>query len=779
MKNTIPDEKDLKNSSIKQWMDPLSKRVFLINVNGLTSNFLEYNSTPYIQEKVSQRGLFGIVSTNYYETNEGGLKTLLSGKKGYSSPFYWNRPKGFDSILEYSNCKCLMGDNLPGTKINCYFPEKDPLREFINYSKTLELKFQSNCFYVINFNIDPVLIEDYREKLKKMDDDIREVGEKIDESWENENSVTYIITSSRGSPLGYEGNMNAPLAAWGSGIAYSENVLFVRRTDLTAMLCVLAGVNFPPKLIGVVPLHLLQLNEYYQYEWTLYTIKHFENVLKLVDLTDQNVQSLELLPDQLFTRLNSIVNRIQSETSQKQIKMILWNLILNVLTNFHFLTVASHGGSGVIIKWNYKEIIFLFSSVVFTLIFFNEDLQYKIPSIFFAVLFLKNYTLIFRDQTKIQFNDLALTINVAYAAIFLIKCIGNAHGILVLMSFVIFCSFFRSSWTQFNIFVRLIHVASGIFLSFLPHRRVFGEMPKTWITSTVSLTFLACFWILFKHFKRKIDTHFKLTSLLIIFTFVHVHILYKYYYNPEIQNPFSYYIIILFLISAYTASGTLMERLMKIYLSFLVPIELLSIRVESIYYFLIVVQMFTFLFVEYHDDISSILKYTPSIFSSEPKIYKNYSSFSLRHLMFFTIYTYTSYHGMGHDPKFHPYDYYAISKFFYRYPESISTFLFAYKFFIPFFVPTISFMALSSLKEKNFDSRFVTFIWASDLMASFFLIVLAINKIFSIRLLPVNLIHVIIQQFSVVSVILSYFLGCFLLYPTERKNVETLQTISE
>lgn len=747
--------------SLKTSLEPVSKRVILIVADGLGSGFLSQNSTPFIQDMVRNFGFAGTVKSAIFETNEAGMRTLLSGRRGYASPFFWTRPKNSETILDYVDCKCWMGKSL-GLSSSCYYPEENPLLYFSKFPKFFGDNNSSSCIYIINFDMDPILVDEYHSKLRELDKGIKHLATTVDDIW-NDAKTTFILTSGRGSPVGDSLSIDAPIVAWGKGIAFSNRNWRIGRSDLTAMLCMMLGISFPVDLFGIIPDDVIDILDYYRYKWIFYTIRHYERVLRVSDENNYVLSSSELQMQQLKTRLNFVIKMNQKATASRWMKCNLWLAILQMLWGFHLTSISANGC--VEIGCTLNQVFTLIFIVIIAMTYFWEDWELKISTILLLWLWIKCSSQINQEIRKIG-TKCFLTFILVGVAVSVVGSIGNRIVIPCLLALSVFWPLWNGSYSRLNIVVLFIRILSGIALTALPFNRKFGELPNFSIIFFTSVLFLCQFNVLFFLFKRSIDFHIKCLYLLVVVTFVHVGLIYE---DSMLlaQQLVSFALLALFFFSVIFTSGTLLERFTKIFLAFFIPVQMFAIRVECIFYVLMILHMFSWVFVEYHGEYTSPFKYTPSIFWVESGKFTRPEPFSFWKILIFLTYVYLSYFAIGYFPELHSYDFYVLPQFIFRYSLVVSYFLSGIKFFIVFFVPTITFMVLSNLQQKDCEFQILTFVWTTDVVGIFLNIIYGFSsKVLAPELFPDCFYYFILQQFASICIILSYYLGSYIFLPS-------------
>ncbi|KAK6635046.1 hypothetical protein RUM44_000295 [Polyplax serrata] len=747
-------------------MDPVSKRVFLISINGLGSDFLAHNATPFLKNMTGCCGFAGTIKSRFLDTNDAGMTAILTGRSRH--PFFSTSSNSTDNILDHAKCKCVMSNtalNIP--HLNCMLNEKKPFEYFSNFPKLFQFNNTVPCFYIINIDFDPVIISSYRSRLKEIDSGIRFLVNTVENVWDD-NKTTYIVTSARGSPVGNSLTIDSPIVAWGKGIFSSPDVWVLPRNDITAMLCVLLGVSFPSDFVGKVPMSVMDISDYHRFEWMLYTIRHYEKVLGIVDhIAFQLLDSSELSMEQLFTRLTFIIKLQKRKALIQWCFIFLWVELLYIGWGIYLLT--TFGSGQAFVSLTFKGLLPLVVMISSTMMYFPYDWELKIPLEVLLWLLFQSRSQVRQEMRKIGGKCLFVVL-LLVTAILGVTCLRIEVATLLLLAPVVGWPLLTGSILRLNLVVVFLRLLSGISLAVLVSNRVFGETPDSFLISSVSIVLLFQFHMIFYIFKKSIDVHTKVIYLLIMATCLHVYLI-QVHRHPQMQNLISYILVSLSLVSLLITSGTLLKRLMKIFLSLFVPVQMLSFRIESIFYFSVVLQMFTWVFIEYHGENSSILKFSPGIFSLRAVSCAKQASFSARKIAFFLIYVYVSYWALGNFPNLHSYDLYVLPNFFFKYPLPVSYFLAGVKFFLPFFIPTITFMVVSAAKERDADYQMITFLWASDMISCILIIFFGfLNKIFLMNIFPGKLLYVIIQQCGCICVILSFLAGRYLLF-TSYLNV--------
>ncbi|EPX75216.1 pig-N [Schizosaccharomyces octosporus yFS286] len=315
--------------------EPPANRLFLIVGDGLRPDKLfqphpesivgkgQKYAAPFLRSVVLNNGTFGISHTRVPTESRPGHVALIAGfyedvsavTKGWKT-----NPVNFDSVFNQSRHTFSFGseDILPmfsegasdparvdtfmyGPELEDFsgsgivtdewvFDRVDQLfEESYTNRKLWDLLHQDKIVFflhllgidTIGHNKHPDSI-DYMQNIQYIDQGIKELVEKVNRYYENDDASAWVFTADHGmSDYGSHGdgapeNTRTPIVAWGAGLnepAYEKGVghdefsvpwdlssvkrVDIRQADVAALMSYLVGVNFPVNSVGQIPLDFL------------------------------------------------------------------------------------------------------------------------------------------------------------------------------------------------------------------------------------------------------------------------------------------------------------------------------------------------------------------------------------------------------------------------------------------------------------------------------------------------------------------------------------------
>ena len=363
-----------------------SKRVSIIIIDGARMdtlfNLISSGKTPFLQEIIEKRGIYGISHTQAPTETYPCITALFTGHfydGAISLKHYFKNSFILDSVFNESRYSWAFGRDIKFLQKNAKNLEfvDYPLEEYSHYelndyemfytstklfenatlNKTLNnMLNQNKIIFVHHLNYSDRIGHLYgptSKRLKKHFTKLDKYFRQLEQDFNNfykDNRTTFLITSDHGMNESHNHGdsdpniTRTPFIAWGAGIKHDEyidehiNKNGVNNTDLSkiikyeisqidipALISGLLAINFPKNSFGIVPIDILNMSDEIKSKILLGNMRQIYEIYKTEN--DKKSKSILYRPfnplKHIEQKINDILNHIKNNDYVSSINKIL------------------------------------------------------------------------------------------------------------------------------------------------------------------------------------------------------------------------------------------------------------------------------------------------------------------------------------------------------------------------------------------------------------------------------------------------------------------------
>lgn len=639
--------------------------------------------------------------------------------------------------------------------------------------------------------------DSYRRNLQNVDRIVKDVNNLFNRVF-RDNATAFILTADHGMTdwgshgAGDPSETLTPIVAWGSGIKKLQDKLEINQADITPLIATLLGVSVPVNSIGILPtgflnmsqsriaqamlLNALQLSS--QYLAKRDQLEQKSTVFKIFQLSRTIVEKFNetILNDIRLGKFAQANNR-----SRELIRLSLDGIQFyqNYYQNFLYIVIVYS-----YLAWIIFLILNLFAPKSFDQTGWQQSLNFLqfgggrlvliVCLVASFLVYFENLPLSFHAYVQVAIILTWLILpsfgKISALGDFLnLERVLTGVGVLTAVEFFVFSFYFR--WVlslsflciilwpvpvkSIPSFYKISYFCFGLVLggfSFLP---VVGKQPQP-ILILLGSASLSLYFFLYS--KRNF-----LQMFLILLSGTNSFYVHR-AFESDSQLPQVCQIIswALLLITPYLAIKTpqnLLTKLEHIFSVLAVPFLLLTISHEG--FFLLVLFIHLIIWVKIELIQSDVLLNTDYSYRRH-KLHDNVLTFSdLRRAYIFLAYIYIAFFGLGNLATLNSFDPAWVRCFLTTFSPFTMTALILLKVLIPFFAVTLAFTVLTVWLDIRPFKIFTTVLVFSNIMALNFLFL--VKNQGSWLEIGTSLSHYIIQQVSIVFLLVLYFASQFVI----------------
>lgn len=651
----------------------------------------------------------------------------------------------------------------------------------------------------------------YRRNLKNVDELIKKF-EKVFFNYYRDNKTTFIFTSDHGMTnwgshgAGDPDETNTPFVAWGSGIkkpTTSLKQLNISQADITPLLAVLLGVSIPVNSVGVLPIDYLNASQKVISESILLNARQMvAQYLMSMDNIQKKMISWFHVP---FKNLSVSNINTKIKFIEKCIRTEKYN---EAIVNSKILIKTSL--EGLSYYWNYYQKPLLLCTtlsyigwiayLVMALIDIDcsSKLCYLLPCTEFALktallcVVVTTVLLILAQGLYFSFFVYALLSEflwyvVVKKALLLIKnikflyfkiifsfCFIIIGGVEVLVvtffhrwflcfsiGYILLWSLFAINFKEMKLLMTLWLVSGfgvGLF-SLLP---TVGGQPN--LTKIILSGTLLCLFILFLGMSGNIGkvSLFLVQLCSLIVSVANSWIVHNYFNKNQNVSNFnqvtSWSLLFLSCCFFFIGNVNLSAKLFNIFTTLSIPFVLLSISHEVFFFTILCFHMYCWILLE-------------NQVKSQNQIITNF-----RVAYFFLTYIFLSFFGLGNLSSLNSFDPAWVRCFLTIFSPFLMTALILLKTIIPFLVVTCTIRVITITLNINAHKLFIIVLIFCNIMGLNFLFLIK-NK-GSWLDIGTSISHYVIQQVTIVFLVLLFAVAKFLIKDSKYKNKKTVNQIN-